>query len=229
MSKSAKRYDKKNPPQTEQTTFRPKLQLVAKNKEQKQYLNTIAANELIFCSGSVGTGKTYCAAMSALIALESRRIDRIVLTRPIVPCGKRTLGYLKGNLMDKFAPFLEPYLETFIDALGASDVEGKLASGKIVAKPFEYMRGVTFRNNYVLLDEAQNTTVEELRMFIGRIGEGNKVIGIGDTDQKDIHEYSGLEHAIDRLQNVPNVGIYTFPSNAECVRNPLITDVMKVW
>ena len=228
MGKGAKRYNKRN----QQTTPPPEHQritLSARNPEQRQYLNTIAANELVLCSGGVGTGKTYCSAMSALTALERRHVDRIVLTRPIVPCGKRSLGYLKGGLMDKFAPYLEPYLELFNDVLGASNVEGMLASGKIVAKPFEYMRGITFRNSYVLLSEAQNTTVEEMRTFIGRIGESNKVIAEGDTEQKDISEYSGLEHAISRLEGIPNIGVYTFPPNAECVRNPLITEIMKVW
>jgi len=206
-----------------------KITLTGRNKEQKEYINTIRANEITFCAGLVGTGKTYIAAMSALIAMENRSVDRIILSRPIVPCGSRTLGYLKGTLMDKFAPYLEPYIEIFNEQLGASQVEGMLASGRIAAKPFEYIRGQTFRNAYVLLDEAQNTTIKELEVFIGRIGEGCTVIVTGDIAQKDIREPDGLAHALNCLQDVQGVGVYMFPPNAECVRNPLITEIMKKW
>lgn len=206
-----------------------KLKLEAKNPEQKAYLNLIKAKELIFCSGSVGVGKTYIAGMSALIALEARQVDKIILSRPIVPCGERTLGYLKGTLKDKFAPYLEPYIELFNDVLGESHVEGMLSSGRIVPKPFEYLRGVTFRNSFVLLDEAQNTTPDELKVFLGRIGEGNKVIVAGDTEQKDIKGYSGLEHAFFKLRESRDIGLYTFPPSSPCIRNPIITTILSQW
>jgi phosphate starvation-inducible PhoH-like protein len=206
---------------------RPAIKLVAQTQAQKQYINTIIANELIFCTGSAGTGKTYCAATLAAKALSERKVEKIILTRPAVTSGEN-FGYLPGELSDKYAPYLEPFLDIFYRHFGKSHVDNLVGSGKIVAKPLAFMRGVTFSDSFILLDEAQNCTVEQMKLFLTRLGEGNKIIVDGDIEQKDIKTTSGLYYAIERLAHLESVGVFNFTVD-DCVRSKLVKAILKAW
>lgn len=226
MSNKAKRYTCKREA-VASTPYHKAIKLTPRTKAQKEYINLIYANELIFCTGSAGTGKTYVATSLACKALEEKLVDRIILTRPAVTSGEN-FGYLPGELKDKYAPYLEPFISIFHEHLGVSHTENLVSSGKIVAKPLAFMRGVTFSNSFIILDEAQNTTPEQMKLFLTRLGEGNKVIVDGDVEQKDIKVESGLSYAIRKLEHLPNIGVFTF-GNADCIRSELVKKILESW
>ena len=226
MSNNAKRYKRKQEV-SETVPYRRVIRLTPRTKAQKEYINTIHANELVFCTGSAGTGKTYVATSLACKALDEKLVDRIILTRPAVTSGEN-FGFLPGELKDKYAPYLEPFISIFHEHFGVSHTENLVSSGKIVAKPLAFMRGVTFSNSFIILDEAQNTTPEQMKLFLTRLGEGNKVIVDGDVEQKDIKVESGLSYAIRKLEHLPNIGVFMF-SNADCIRSEMVKRILESW
>lgn len=225
MSKRERRFAKE--PLIDEFHKVSSIKLVAKTPAQKQYINTIIANDLVFCTGSAGTGKTYCATTLACKALDEHKVKRIILTRPAVTAGE-SFGYLPGELKDKYAPYLEPFLDIFHAHFGASHTQNLVASGRIVAKPLAFMRGVTFQDSFILLDEAQNTTKEQMFLFLTRLGEGNKVIVDGDGSQADIKTTSGLFYAIDTLEGLDNIGVYHF-TKEDCIRSELVKNILLAW
>jgi len=194
------------------------------NDTQRRYMATIAANQLTFGDGPAGTGKTYVAASMAAEALRDGLVNRIVVTRPNVEAGN-PMGFLPGELEEKFAPFLEPVREIFEERLGKSFVEYALEHGKIVVRPLSYMRGHTFKNAFVLFDEAQNATPREMYLFLTRIGENAKVVVDGDPHQQDIPGASGFTDAIQRMMGTKSVAHFTF-SDDDIVRSGLVREVI---
>jgi phosphate starvation-inducible PhoH-like protein len=178
------------------------------NYIQGEYLEAIKQNDVIFGIGSAGTGKTYVAATYAAGELFHRRIDKIILTRPNVETG-RGLGFLPGELDEKYAPYLQPFDDIFKRALGSGYYEYALKAKHIDPKPLGFMRGSTFDNCIVLVDEAQNCTHEEMKMILSRIGKNCKMIFSGDQEQSDI-ENSGLEDAVRRLEGIPGIEVTRF-------------------
>ena len=178
------------------------------NYIQGEYLEAIKYNEIIFGIGSAGTGKTYVAASYAAGELFHRRIQKIILTRPNVETG-RGLGFLPGELDEKYAPYLDPFDQVFKRTLGAGFYEYALKSKTIEPKPLGFMRGESFENAVVLVDEVQNMTKAEFKMLLSRIGKNCKVILSGDPDQTDIPE-SGLTDAVNRLTGLPGIEIVRF-------------------
>lgn len=178
------------------------------NYIQGEYLEAIKYNEIIFGIGSAGTGKTYVAASYAAGELFHRRIQKIILTRPNVETG-RGLGFLPGELDEKYAPYLDPFDQVFKRTLGAGFYEYALKSKTIEPKPLGFMRGASFENAVVLVDEVQNMTKAEFKMLLSRIGKNCKVILSGDPDQTDIPE-SGLTDAVNRLTGLPGIEIVRF-------------------
>ncbi|MDH5472209.1 MAG: PhoH family protein [Gammaproteobacteria bacterium] len=198
--------------------------LQAKTKSQAQYIAAIKSNKLTFGTGPAGTGKSYCAGAIAAEELESRRIERIIISRPAVEAGEN-LGFLPGNLEEKFDPYFDAFRDCLIDRLGKGVVECGIKNGRIVVSPLAYLRGKTFNDAFVVLDEAQNCTKAQLKMFLTRIGENCRVVVNGDIRQSDIGHKSGLQDAIDRLGGVEGVYVHEF-SREDIVRSGLVRDII---
>jgi phosphate starvation-inducible PhoH-like protein len=199
----------------------------ALNESQRRYINAIKSFELIFATGPAGTGKTWICGALAAQALNEGVIDKIIITRPAVEAGE-SLGFLPGELEDKFDPFLRPFKDVLNERLGKSYVDYLMKVGRIEAAPLAYMRGRTFKNAFVILDEAQNTTPNQMKLFLTRIGSDCKIVVNGDTRQKDIHGVSGLEDAIRRLSHIPSVKCVGF-SRKDVVRSGLCQEVIEAY
>ncbi len=193
---------------------------------QGEYLESLRTNDIIFGIGSAGTGKTYLAAGYAANELFHRRISKIYLTRPNVETG-RGLGFLPGTLEEKYAPYLLPFDAIFTKFLGKGFYEYALKNKDIEPTPLGFLRGTTFEDCIVLLDEAQNCTKEEMKMLLSRIGKNCKFIVSGDTEQADI-EYSGLEDAVNRLDGINGIGITEF-LDEDIVRSKMCKAIIMAY
>lgn len=171
------------------------VSLVPLNDRQRLYIDAIRAHDQVIVCGYSGTGKTYIAATVAANMYATKQIDRIILTRPNVSVGK-DLGYLPGDLNEKFSPWAAPVLEVLMQQLGKGVVDTGIKNGNIEMAPLSTMRGRSFKDAFIILDEAQNTSIPEIKMFLTRIGEGSKVIVNGDIKQSDINQQSGLSKII---------------------------------
>ena len=202
-----------------------KTPLQAQTASQQSYINAIKNHSLTFGIGPAGTGKSYCAGALAAEALETGRIERIILTRPAVEAGEK-LGFLPGEMEDKYAVYIDAFRDILIERLGRGVVDYCLRHGRIVGAPLAYMRGKTFNNNtFVILDEAQNTTPMQMKMFLTRIGENARVVVNGDIKQSDIYGANGLQDAINKLQGLPNVYVHSF-ERADIVRSGLVRHIL---
>lgn len=180
--------------------------LEAKTENQKTYIRSIIENDVIFCTGPSGTGKSFIAAGIASEHLEKDKIESIIVTRPLVCTGK-DIGSLPGELNEKIKPYLQPMEENLKYFLGRDKFGLYYNTRRIKFEPLETMRGATYHNAYMILDEAQNCTLEQIKMFITRMGKNSKVIINGDTKQTDIYRDSGLLYCINKLENIPGIGI----------------------
>ena len=186
---------------------KPKVKHVeAKTENQKEYIRLIIENDIVFCSGPSGSGKSFVAAGIAAEHLHRGEIEQIIITRPLVCTGK-DIGSLPGELGEKIAPYLLPMKENLKFFLGQSFYGYYDNEGQIHYKPLEVMRGATFHNCYMILDEAQNCTVEQIKMFVTRMGKGSKVLINGDVNQDDLRGRSGLEYCISKLKGLEGVGV----------------------
>jgi phosphate starvation-inducible protein PhoH and related proteins len=172
------------------------IHLLPKTDKQKEYIDALKVAPQIIVTGPAGTGKTYIAATKAAQLLEANIVDRIILTRPNVPAG-RSLGFFPGTMEEKIAPWIVPFIEVLEEQLGKEAVEIALKKGNISVVPFEVMRGRTFKNAFVILDEAQNASAHELKMFLSRIGENAQCVLNGDVMQSDLRNECGLKVVID--------------------------------
>ncbi len=205
----------------------PHKPIQARNQSQGQFMAAIKSNTLVFALGPAGTGKSYCSAAMAAEALMSGDIDRIIFTRPAVETG-HSMGFLPGKLEDKFDPYFSAFKSCLISHAGKGVVECAVKNGNIVAEPLAYMRGKTFNHSFVVLDEAQNCTAEELKMFITRIGRHSTVVINGDLSQSDIGNCSGLHDAINRVHDVQGVYIHEFTSE-DIVRSTIVKDIIMKY
>lgn len=196
------------------------------NYIQGEYLDAIKHNDIVFGIGSAGTGKTFIAASYAASELYHRRVSKVILTRPNVETG-RGLGFLPGTIEEKYAPYLLPFDAIFSKALGKGFYEYALKSKTIEPTPLGFLRGSTFENCIVLVDEAQNCTKEELKMLLSRIGKNCKMIISGDTEQSDI-DYSGLEDAVDRLEGIEGIEIVEF-LDEDIVRSKMCKAIIMAY
>lgn len=207
---------------------RTKRPLTAFNSAQQAYIDAIQKYNLTFGIGPAGTGKSYCAGALAAEALESGRIERIILTRPAVEAGEQ-LGFLPGALDEKFSVYIDAFREILAERLGAGTVDYCLRHGRIVAAPLAFMRGKTFNNKtFVILDEAQNTSTAQMKMFLTRIGEDCKVVINGDIEQSDIRGANGLADAVHRLGGLSSVHIHHF-EREDIVRSGLVRDIIDCY
>ena len=201
----------------------------ARNANQQKMVKAYFENDLIFAVGPAGTGKTYVAIALAVRALKNREIKRIILTRPAVEAGER-LGFLPGDLKDKLDPYLQPLYDALGDMVPSRKLQEFMADGTIQIAPLAYMRGRTLDKAFVILDEAQNTSLAQLKMFLTRMGNDAKFIVTGDATQVDLpkKEDSGLLKGISLLENIKGVAVISF-DNEDIVRHPLVTKIVKAF
>ncbi|HEY4146275.1 PhoH family protein [Pinirhizobacter sp.] len=196
---------------------------------QARYLHAIATHDINFGVGPAGTGKTYLAVASAVEALEANRVQRVLLVRPAVEAGEK-LGFLPGDLSQKVDPYLRPLYDALYEMLGFEKVAKLIERNVIEIAPLAYMRGRTLNDSFVILDEAQNTTVEQMKMFLTRIGFGTVAVITGDVTQVDLprHVRSGLRHAIEVLRGVDGIS-FTFYTSRDVVRHPLVAKIVRAY
>lgn len=209
-------------------TYRGK-QIRAKTLGQSRYVNAIKNNTVVFGVGPAGTGKTYLAMAAAVMAFKNKEVSRIVLTRPAVEAGEK-LGFLPGDLQHKVDPYLRPLYDAIYEMMG-SEAYARLAErGVIEVAPLAYMRGRTLSDAYIILDEAQNTTNEQMKMFLTRLGEGSKAVVTGDLTQIDLPpgKVSGLKRAVNILEGVKDIAVCHF-SHKDVVRHELVQSIIKAY
>jgi len=204
-------------------------QFQPRNKAQERYADAIEEKRIIFALGPAGVGKTFVATSIACEMLEAKEIERIIIARPMVGCDEE-IGALPGSEMEKYAPWLGPFFDVMEGKLGKKKVESYLQYGKIVARPLMMMRGTTFRNALVILDEAQNTTPGQMKMFLTRLGEGSRVIIDGDLEQSDLPagKLNGLADATHKLRNSNSAAFVEFTED-DITRDPLVREIVLAY
>jgi len=203
--------------------------IVPKTLNQKRYLQFIKKSDIVFGIGPAGTGKTYLAVAAALSALLEGQVDKLIVTRPAVEAGE-ALGFLPGDLEEKILPYLRPLYDAMYEMLGKEESERMIEKGVIEIAPLAYMRGRTLSNAYILLDEAQNTTPEQMVMFLTRLGDRSRMIITGDITQVDLprSKISGLKQAVQVLQGVEGIKLFYFDVG-DVVRHPLVSAIIKAY
>ncbi|MBV8233356.1 MAG: PhoH family protein, partial [Planctomycetaceae bacterium] len=196
---------------------------------QTRYLQALRENELVFCVGPAGTGKTYLAVAMAVSALRRGSIKKIVLVRPAVEAGEH-LGFLPGDLEAKINPYLRPLLDALHDLMDYDQIRRYMGSDLIEIAPLAYMRGRTLNDAVIILDEGQNTTVPQMKMFLTRMGQNARIVVTGDVTQVDLPlaTVSGLADAVERLRDVPGVGIVSL-DKSDIVRHPLVQAIVNAY
>ena len=211
------------------TTHEKKPGVTAKTTGQKKYLDAVRKHDITFGVGPAGTGKTYLAVALALAALREGKVSRIILTRPAVEAGE-ALGFLPGDLYEKITPYLRPLHDALHDMLPAEEIQKHTERGTIEIAPLAYMRGRTLNNAFIILDEAQNSTMEQMLMFLTRLGHGSKAVITGDETQIDLppHKHSGLLEAHHALRHTEGIAIVEF-SKRDVVRHPLVQRIIAAY
>ena len=206
-----------------------KRYIYPRSATQAQYITEMMKNELVFGLGPAGTGKTYLAVALAVSMMLEGAVDKIILSRPAVEAGEN-LGFLPGDLKEKVDPYLRPLYDALYEMLSAEQVDKKLALGEIEIAPLAFMRGRTLSNSFVILDEAQNTTPMQMKMFLTRLGENSRMVINGDLSQVDLPRgtISGLRDALDTLKGIKNIGSVTFSAN-DVVRHGLVAKIVKAY
>ena len=204
--------------------------IVPRSAMQAEYMRQLASKDIIFALGPAGTGKTYLAVAQAVSQLITGSVQRLILSRPAVEAGER-LGFLPGDMKDKVDPYLRPLYDALYDCMPPEQVDRRIASGEIEIAPIAFMRGRTLSDAFVILDEAQNTTPEQMKMFLTRFGQGSRMVVCGDPKQVDIpgsHERSGLADAVGRVSGLEGIAVTRF-SAADVVRHPVVGRIVEAY
>ena len=227
-AKSGEDFDVKDLLSQVAVTARGKI-IRAKMFGQKAYVDAIKKNSIVFGVGPAGTGKTYLAVALAVSAMKNHEVDRIILTRPAVEAGEK-LGFLPGDLNEKVDPYLRPLFDALQEMMGEDNYLRHIESGKIEIAPLAYMRGRTLSNSFIILDEAQNTTKEQMKMFLTRMGENSHIVVTGDVTQIDLphNVESGMKHALEVLKDVEGIKIVRLTAK-DVVRHELVTRIIKAY
>ena len=207
----------------------PKRSVIPRSKKQKEYVKSLKTNQIIMSLGPAGTGKTYLAVAVALSMLLEKKVERIILSRPAVEAGER-LGFLPGDMKDKIDPYLRPLYDSLYDLLDYDKIQRKIESGSIEIAPLAFMRGRTLKNSFAILDEAQNATETQIKMFLTRIGENSKLVVNGDPTQIDLpnKNQSGLIKSQNILKNIKEISIINF-DHQDVMRHPLVTKIVEAY
>ena len=207
----------------------PKRSVIPRSKKQKEYVRALKTNQIIMSLGPAGTGKTYLAVAVALTMLLEKKVERIILSRPAVEAGER-LGFLPGDMKDKIDPYLRPLYDSLYDLLDYNKIQKKIESGEIEIAPLAFMRGRTLKNSFAILDEAQNATQTQVKMFLTRIGENSKLVVNGDPSQIDLpnKKQSGLIKLQAILKDIKEISIINF-NHQDVMRHPLVTKIVEAY
>lgn len=207
-----------------------KKTIVPRSATQIEYMKALASRDVIFALGPAGTGKTYVAVAQAVSQLITGTVQRLILSRPAVEAGER-LGFLPGDMKDKVDPYLRPLYDALYDCMPPEQVERRLASGEIEIAPIAFMRGRTLAESFIILDEAQNTTPAQMKMFLTRFGQNSRMVICGDPNQVDIPggpQMSGLNDAVARLEGIEGIAVTRFTS-ADVVRHPIVGRIVDAY
>ncbi len=207
----------------------PKKSVIPRSEKQKNYVRALKENEIIISAGPAGTGKTFLAVAVALTMLLEKKIERIILSRPAVEAGER-LGFLPGDMREKVDPYLRPLYDSLYDLLDYEKIQKKIEVGDIEIAPLAFMRGRTLKNSFAILDEAQNATDTQIKMFLTRIGENSKIVINGDPSQIDLPNktLSGLNRSKKLLGHLNEISIIDF-DHRDVVRHPLVSKIVKAY
>ena len=207
----------------------PKRSVIPRSKKQKDYVRALKENEITISTGPAGTGKTFLAVAVALTMLLEKKIERIILSRPAVEAGER-LGFLPGDIKDKVDPYLRPLYDSLYDLLDFEKIQKRIEIGDIEIAPLAFMRGRTLKNSFAILDEAQNATDIQIKMFLTRIGENSKIVVNGDPSQIDLpnKSYSGLNSSKKLLGHLNEISVVDF-DHKDVVRNPLVSKIVQAY
>ena len=207
----------------------PKRSVIPRSKKQKDYVKALKNNPIIMSLGPAGTGKTYLAVAAALSMLLEKKVERIILSRPAVEAGER-LGFLPGDMKDKIDPYLRPLYDSLYDLFDYEKIQKKIESGEIEIAPLAFMRGRTLKNSFAILDEAQNATKTQIKMFLTRIGENSKLVVNGDPSQIDLpnKNQSGLIDSQNILKEIKEISIVNF-DHRDVIRHPLVTKIVEAY
>ena len=207
----------------------PKKSVIARSEKQSEYIKSLKENDIIMSLGPAGTGKSFLAVSVAITLLMEKKIDRVILSRPAVEAGEK-LGFLPGDMKEKVDPYLRPLYDALYELFGADKIEKKIETGEIEIAPLAFMRGRTLKNCFAILDEAQNATETQIKMFLTRIGENSKLVVNGDPSQVDLinKRDSGLIKSKNILKDLNEIKIIEFDHN-DVVRHPLVTKIIKAY
>ena len=207
----------------------PKRSVIPRSKKQKEYVRSLKTNQIVMSLGPAGTGKTYLAVAVALSMLLEKKVERIILSRPAVEAGEK-LGFLPGDMKDKIDPYLRPLYDSLHDLLDYDKIQRKIESGVIEIAPLAFMRGRTIKNSFAILDEAQNATEIQIKMFLTRIGENSKLVVNGDPSQIDLpnKNQSGLVKSQSILKDIKEISVINF-DHQDVVRHPLVTKIVEAY
>ena len=207
----------------------PRRSIIPRSAIQKKYIEALKSKEIIMALGPAGTGKTYLAVAVAITMLLDKKIDKIILSRPAVEAGER-LGFLPGDMKEKVDPYLQPLYDSLYDLLGYEKIQKKIEIGQIEIAPLAFMRGRTLKNCFAILDEAQNATKTQIKMFLTRIGENSKLVVNGDPSQIDLlnKNSSGLTNSTEILKKLKEIAILEFDQR-DVVRNPLVSKIVEAY
>ena len=207
----------------------PRKSIIPRSAVQKKYIEALKSKEIIMALGPAGTGKTYLAVAVAVTMLLDKKIDKIILSRPAVEAGER-LGFLPGDMKEKVDPYLQPLYDSLYDLLGYEKIQKKIEIGEIEIAPLAFMRGRTLKNCFAILDEAQNATKTQIKMFLTRIGENSKLVVNGDPSQIDLlnKTSSGLANSTEILKKLKEIAILEFDQR-DVVRNPLVSKIVEAY
>ena len=207
----------------------PKKSVIARSEKQSEYIKALKENEIIMSIGPAGTGKSFLAVSVAVTLLMEKKIDRVILSRPAVEAGEK-LGFLPGDMKEKVDPYLRPLYDALYELFGVEKIDKKIETGEIEIAPLAFMRGRTLKNCFAILDEAQNATETQIKMFLTRIGENSKLVVNGDPTQVDLinKTHSGLIKSKKILQDIKEIKIIEFDHN-DVIRHPLVSKIIKAY
>ena len=207
----------------------PKKSVIARSKKQSEYIKALKENDIVLSFGPAGTGKSFLAVSVAVTLLMEKKIERVILSRPAVEAGEK-LGFLPGDMKEKVDPYLRPLYDALYELFGADKIDKKIDSGEIEIAPLAFMRGRTLKNCFAILDEAQNATETQIKMFLTRIGENSKIVINGDPSQIDLpnKSLSGLKRSKEILGHLNEISIIDF-DHTDVVRHPLVSKIVKAY